>query len=374
MIFGNNDCTNNHSKKERIKKVKEGIDFILSHFEGRQQLFPRKISTAFSNNGQFTVYNKEQILNECIKADFMDCRINAYPVLDKNDCLSYSNIQSPNIIFIDFDLDKSLPYQKAITKLEKTKNRSIQTIKERLIGSQPTILWTGNGYHIYIVINTRPLELIKELSELSKNPSEEFLRYAELTFSNKKKDSSHNSSFKSSLLRIPYTFNSKNLLTNNENDREKAEVSIVQKFDNDNIKPINIKLLRDYRLWLADDDLLRKKKKKNSRLKSCNIIDKKDLAKKYFWIERLLQTPLPCFRRYCLYRILVPYLVNVRKLNDEECFGVLKKWLEKCNNISIIPFNIESEIKTRLNGVKDYEPLSLYKLRKENSELYHLLN
>ncbi len=224
------------------------------------------------------------------------------------------------------------------------------------------------------MIDTRPLELIKELSELSKKPSEEFLRYAELTFSMKKKDSGHNPSFKSSLLRIPYTFNSKNLLTNNENDREKAEVKIVQKFDNDNVKPINIKLLRDYRLWLADNDLLRKKKK-NSRLqnKSCNIIDKNELAKKYFWIERLLQTPLPCFRRYCLYRILVPYLVNVRKLNDEECFDVLKTWLEKCNNLSIIPFNIESEIKTRLNGVKDYEPLSLYKLRNENTDLYDVV-
>ena len=134
-------------------------------------------------------------------------------------------------------------------------------------------------------------------------------------------------------------------------------------------------MLRDYRLWLADNDLLRKIKK-NSRLqnRSFNIIAESEIAKKYFWIERLLQTPLPCFRRYCLYRILVPYLVNIRKLNNEECFDVLKKWLEKCNNLSIIPFNIESEISTRLIAVKDYEPLSLCKLRTENAELYNLLN
>lgn len=132
-------------------------------------------------------------------------------------------------------------------------------------------------------------------------------------------------------------------------------------------------MLRDYRLWLADNDLLRKKKNSRFQNKSCNTIDKNELVKKYFWIERLLQTPLPYFRRYCLYRILVPYLVNVRKLNDEECFHVLKKWLEKCNNLSIIPFNIKSEIKTRLNGVKDYEPLSLYKLKNKNSDLYHLI-
>lgn len=374
MTGFSNSVYENKNRTERTNKVKEGIDFILSHFEGRQQLFPRKMSTAFSNNKQFTVHNKEQILNECIKADFIDCRINAYPVLEKNNYHSYLNIQAPNLIFIDLDLDKNLPYHVAKTKLEKLRSKSTKIIKEKLEGCQPTILWTGNGYHIYIVTDTRPLELIKELSELSQKPSEDFLRYAGLTFSNKKRDSGHNPSFKSSLLRIPYTFNSKNLLTNNENDREKAEVKIEQKFDNHNVKPINIKLLRDYRLWLADNDLLREKKK-NSRLqnKSYNIIDKKELEKKYFWIERLLQTPIPCFRRYCLYHILVPYLVNIRKLNSEKCYDVLKIWLEKCNGLSTIPFNIESEIKTRLIAVKDYEPLSLYKLRTENAELYDLL-
>ncbi|MBA3978419.1 MAG: hypothetical protein H0X50_09565 [Nitrosopumilus sp.] len=51
---------------ERTDKVKEGIKFILYHFKGRQQLFPRKMATAFSNNCQFTVYTFDQILNECI--------------------------------------------------------------------------------------------------------------------------------------------------------------------------------------------------------------------------------------------------------------------------------------------------------------------
>ena len=41
------------------EKVKEGIDFLFSHFEGRQRLFPRKISTLASKGKQFIVYNKE---------------------------------------------------------------------------------------------------------------------------------------------------------------------------------------------------------------------------------------------------------------------------------------------------------------------------
>jgi hypothetical protein len=328
------------------------------------------MSTAFSDNKQFTVYNKEQILNECIKADFIDCRINAYPFL--NNPIN-SSMQAPNLIFIDLDLNKKLPSYEAKTNLEKSKNKSIRIISERLNGSQPTILWTGNGYHIYVVLDSRPLELINELNELSQKPSEEFLRYAEMTFSLKKKDSSHNPSFKSSLLRIPYTFNSKNLNINDENDQIRSEIKIIQEFDKDNIQSINIKLIRDFRLWLADIDL---KRKKTSRFqnKSCEIILKSDKVKKYYWIERLLQTPLPCFRRYCLYHILVPYLINIRKLNSEKCYDVLKTWLEKCNILSKISFNMESEIKTRLIAVKNYEPLSLNKLRNENAKLYYLLN
>ena len=71
---------NQEAKELRISKVKEGIQFILTHFEGRQQLFPRKMSTSLSQGRQFTVYNEEQILNECIKASFIDCRLNAYPL------------------------------------------------------------------------------------------------------------------------------------------------------------------------------------------------------------------------------------------------------------------------------------------------------
>ena len=52
------------------KRVKEGIDFILSHFEGRQRLFSRKMSTFASNGKQFTEYKKEHIIDECIRSNY----------------------------------------------------------------------------------------------------------------------------------------------------------------------------------------------------------------------------------------------------------------------------------------------------------------
>jgi hypothetical protein len=169
---------------ERTQRVKEGIIFLLSHFEGRQPLFPRKMSTSLSNGRQFIVYNQEQFLNECIKANFIDCRINAYPVQ-----MDSGLLQSPNVIFIDIDL---VPFNKVyhedLEKLNKTLNKILRNIESRLDGFKPTVLWTGNGYHIYITVDTRPLELIVELNQMSKNPSEHFLRFSEMKLSAKAGD------------------------------------------------------------------------------------------------------------------------------------------------------------------------------------------
>ncbi len=77
---------------------------------------------------------------------------------------------------------------------------------------------------------------------------------------------------------------------------------------------------------------------------------------------------------YRKYLLRVPYLVNIIKLNNEECFDILNIWLEKCIRLSKITFNRESEIRTRLIAVKEYEPLSLQKLKTENADLYDLLN
>ena len=68
------------------------------------------MSTSLSQGRQFTVYNEEQILNECIKASFIDCRLNAYPVLSESDMIALDifSAQAPNMIFIDIDLPKGL--------------------------------------------------------------------------------------------------------------------------------------------------------------------------------------------------------------------------------------------------------------------------
>jgi hypothetical protein len=118
--------------------VKEGIEFLFSHFEGRQRLFPRKMATLASQGKQFSVYNKEQILDTCIKSNFLDCRLNAYPVLEDG------VLQAPNIIFIDLDLQTNL------IELNKNLEKTLKIIKQKLNRLDPTVLWMERQWLSYL--------------------------------------------------------------------------------------------------------------------------------------------------------------------------------------------------------------------------------
>ena len=93
----------------------------------------------------------------------------------------------------------------------------------------------------------------------------------------------------------------------------------------------------------------------------------------YEWIEKLLETPIEDGRKYTLWKILCPYLVNVKKLEYEKSFKILKTWLEKCNNLRELDFHPDREIKTKLKNVKHYHPISIKTLKDNNKNLYLLL-
>jgi hypothetical protein len=330
--------------QDRIPKVREGIRFLLSHVEGRQQLFPRKMSTALTKGSQFIVYSEDQILNECIKANFIDCRLNAYPHMESDDLTTITNTDShtpirifsalaPNLIFIDIDFPPGITEKDSLKQL----NKILEIIKKDLGQCTPSVLWTGNGFHIYIVLDTRPLELIVDLTALSKEPSHDFLRFAEARFSGKKADPKHNPSFKSYLLRIPHTLNSKCI----KNGKD-PEVKIIQRFDAENIPKIGIPLLREFRLYLADQDIKNKFRKgllKNRQGAIVNYSTQQACAnnvpKCYLWIEnRLLLTPISDHRKYTIDLVLAPFLTNIKHLSYDETCSMIEKWILRCNSVN----------------------------------------
>lgn len=134
------------------------------------------------------------------QSKFVDCRVNAYPSYTE-----YKGIQRypPNFIFADLDLSLIRTEQ----GLEKTLSETLGAIRFKLNGS-PTVLWTGNGYHIYQPIDALVLEQFSQFEEFE-NPSLKFMRFAETYLTGGKSDPSHSSSFKSCMIRIPGTYNSK---------------------------------------------------------------------------------------------------------------------------------------------------------------------
>ena len=58
------------------RKVKDGLDFILNHFQ--EPLFPRKIMTR-QLGYQVEVFSKEEALEYFKDSNYEDCRINTYP-------------------------------------------------------------------------------------------------------------------------------------------------------------------------------------------------------------------------------------------------------------------------------------------------------
>jgi hypothetical protein len=135
------------------KEIEIGLNFILSHLE-EPTIFPRTIMTK-KLGYQRIVYSKERALEYFIESDFIDCRINAFPSLKEGTTWPL------NLLFIDLDLadfnSSSNNNNKKALKL--TLNKTLKNIKEKLNdnNAHPSVLWSGNGYHIiyqYIVLKS----------------------------------------------------------------------------------------------------------------------------------------------------------------------------------------------------------------------------
>ena len=68
------------------------------------------------------------------------------------------------------------------------------------------------------------------------------------------------------------------------------------------------------------------------------------------WIEILLQTPIDDYRKNAIWRILAPYLINIKNLTYEESYNIIKEWLNKCNSMKPLDSYPSYYIKYNLNS------------------------
>jgi Primase X len=341
--------------------LEEGLDYILSHLEG-QRLWPRAISTKTTEGRQVVVNSIEQALARFAQANFLDCRISAYPPPSVVSSFVGVNLNiAPSFVMIDLDRE-TFKTQRA---LEMALSRTLKKIL-RIKISEPTVIWSGNGYHIYLVLDAFVLETEDAFnnSKFGSNPSQKFLRFAEWFLSIGKCDPQHNKtvSFKNCMLRVPGSVNSKNGQT----------VRIIQRWNG--YRP-NIKLLlEDFYVYLSGQRLVELEEKR-----SRNSV-KPELRKQFpkggsniHWIERLLQTPISDYRKLAMWRILIPYLMNIRGLSSDEAQGIIHDWLEQCGKLRGLDFTPSYKIKGALNGSRNFLPVSCNKLKIENKGFYNLL-
>jgi hypothetical protein len=221
-------------------KVEDGLNYLLWHFEviDNSTIWPRTISTKATEGRQILVYNREETMTRFEQANFFDCRISAYPGHRKGTSVKIKQV--PNFLFIDLD--------SKVMDLETELRQTLLNIKRQFEEDsiEPTVLWSGKGYHIYLPVNAIALEDESLFADIEVyDPSRKFIQWSEKYLTNNKADPCHSKgvSFNNCMLRVPGSINSKV-------DRE---VTIVQRWNG--IKPSIKPLLYEFYIQLADTKL-----------------------------------------------------------------------------------------------------------------------
>ena len=161
-------------------------------------------------------------------------------------------------------------------------------------------------------------------------------------------------------------------------------VKIIKKFDSKHkATPPNINLIiGSFCAYLADLEIKEDRYRKS--IEQQIIISTTKYTYNYvsngsggiiYWIEKLLQTPLPDYRKTCIWRILAPYLINTKRLSYDQAFTIIEKWLGGCSKLCRLQFNARTKIKQDLNtAIKTkYFPIGLAKLNYADKDLYNFL-
>jgi hypothetical protein len=347
------------------KEIEKGLDFILSHLE-EPIIFPRTIMTK-KLGYQRKVYSKERALKHFIESDFIDCRINAFPLLKEG------ATWPPNLLFIDLDLEDF----KSEKSLRLVLDNILKNIKKKLEDEKayPTVLWSGNGYHIILpVYCPMELERIQEFQEFKKDrPSEQFLRFAKDNLSNNKADKANNPSFRSCLLRIPNSINGKCIAK--EYNLEDSRVKIIQKWNG--YRPSVKELLLDFQTCLIQKKIdERNQRQEILNMRNKNRNNNSSYVHYYEWIDKkILANPFSDYRKIIINLILAPYLVVIKKLSYEECFQIINEWLQKCDLLRKLDFNIRDLVNSALATAqkKQIPPMSIITLKTNYKDLYFLI-
>ena len=361
------------TSKQFEMEVKEGLIFILNHLD---DLWPRTVSTYATGGGQRLVNSFAEAMAWFKAANFLDCRISAWPRY--TDYYINRTGIAPSVLLVDIDKE----HFKTVEEFELTVTRTYSNFHD-ILGSRPTQLWTGGGVHFIQPQSAPVLEKIKDFQKFDQS-SRRFLQFEEQLLTNGKGDQSHWStvSFNNCMLRVPGSLNS-HCIDDGVIPPE-AKVKIVKHWDG-NIPEVKKVLLIQHYNWLqftAIRDIRRRKameieqrawNRKYGRIYGQARVLQKINLHGYDYIEKLLNKPLDEFRKFCIWKIFVPYFINVKRLPRLQAFNRTKSWLDRCNSICRLNFNPTWRINYALDNVGIFYPTHQDKLEYVNKLFYERL-
>ncbi len=323
----------------------------MEHFEDCEEVptrqrtrFPRNVATGATRHGQRKVNDRGEAMMFYKAALYEDCYLNAYTnyeaMIETGD-LPPTYKPLPRHVVIDIDRVSFQTDEELETALKET----LANIRDNitgLSGREPTVIWSGNGYHVHIPLDgwgTCPLEELPEFYNFRNYPAltDKFLRWIERELSNGKADQRHNPSIKSSLFRIPGTINTKAKAAGKDPFvrvvQGKYPYSMMMGGDAviGSSRPTNAflnKFLASLIQQVIDD-----KVEKLKRRKYLAQVGNSNNNNNIFWVDRLLQTPVEDGRKNLMFWVLAPYLITVRGLDYDRAYHILEAWLDKCDNV-----------------------------------------
>src|SRR5918911_4908343 len=227
--------------------------------------------------------------------------------------------------------------------------------------SVPTVLWSGNGVHICQPVKAMVLEQESKFAQFDQ-PSQTFLKFTARFLSNHKSDTNNNPAFKSCLLRIPGSINSKYI-------DENREVKIIQSWNG--LRPKANPLYYDFYIYLADRKLREFNNMQTNHAESHSF-----RGSTIPWIEKLLHTPIDDYRKNAVSLILAPYLINIKKVSYDDALNIINNWLMECGKSRQLDQNFDYTVRYALkySAKNGNRPLKLDTLKLKNLKLYILPN
>jgi Primase X len=344
------------SMKRIIDDVHNGLDFILKHelwnTTVNGHMFPRTVATGATQRRQYVVDSKYTALVYYKASLFEDCYINAYPdydglrrmgVITENSIekYRYNHKPIPHHVVIDLDRDTFTTDEQLQTALTDTLT-NIKTLVYGDFGRCPTVVHTGNGYHIHVLLNNwydalDDMHDFKNFKELgSETLANKFMRFVERRLSNGSADQHHNLSIKSCMFRVPGTINTKAKAAGRD-----PIVKIIQSWALENTDGFGTggarqALLDEFQGLLIQeviDSRVEKLQRRRLGAKFFGTEGSNSSSSMPWWVDKLLQTGVDDGRKNLLYWLLAPYLITIRGLDYDKAYHILEGWLEKCDEV-----------------------------------------